>query len=105
MNELSVHALKQEIDAGRNLFLLDVREPRECALGMLPGAVSIPLGELPNRSNEIPRDRDIVCYCRSGGRSARAVQILEQHGIGRIRNLAGGTLAWSDQIDPNLPTY
>ena len=105
MKELSVRALKQELDAGRDLILLDVREPRETALGRLPGALEIPMGEIPGRLAEIPRDRDLVCYCRSGGRSARVVQFLEQNGFTRVRNLAGGTLAWSDQIDPSLPKY
>lgn len=105
MNEITVCELKKELDAGRSLYLLDVREPREFALGALPAGVLIPLGEIPARLTEIPRDRDIVCYCRSGGRSARAVQYLHQNGITRVRNLAGGTLAWSDQIDPRLPKY
>ena len=105
MNELTVRDLKQELDAGRDLYLLDVREPHEFSLGALPGGVLIPLGEVPARLHEIPRDRDIVCYCRSGGRSARAIDFLKHHGITRIRNLAGGTQAWSDQIDPRLPRY
>lgn len=105
MHELSVCELKQELDAGRELFLLDVREPAEFALGALPGGVLIPLGEVPERLAEIPTDREIVCYCRSGMRSARAAEFLRQRGITRIRNLAGGTLAWSDEIDPTLPKY
>lgn len=105
MTELTVRELKQELDKGRDLYLLDVREPHEFALGALPNGVLIPLGEVPARLQEIPRDRDIVCYCRSGGRSARAIDFLKQHGVARIRNLAGGILAWSDQIDPRLPKY
>jgi molybdopterin/thiamine biosynthesis adenylyltransferase/rhodanese-related sulfurtransferase len=103
MNELTVRELKQELDAGRDLYLLDVREPHEFALGALPGGVLIPLGEVPARLDEIPRDRDIVCYCRSGGRSARAMDFLKQNGVLRIRNLAGGILAWSDQMNPRRP--
>ena len=105
MKEITVLDLKKELEAGRDLFLLDVREPREYTLGALPAGVLIPLGELPARWKEIPADREIVCYCRSGGRSARAVQFLMQNGLTRIRNLAGGTLAWSDQVDPTLPKY
>ena len=105
MTELTVRELKQELDQGRDLYLLDVREPHEFALGALPHGVLMPLGEVPARHQEIPRDRDIVCYCRSGGRSARAIDFLKQHGVTRIRNLAGGILAWSDQIDPRLPKY
>ena len=105
MAELTVVELKHELEQGRNLFLLDVREPREFALGALPGGVLMPLGEVPKRWREIPADREIVCYCRSGVRSARAIQFLQQNGIIRIRNLTGGILAWSDQIDPSLPKY
>jgi molybdopterin/thiamine biosynthesis adenylyltransferase/rhodanese-related sulfurtransferase len=105
MPDVTVHELKKELDAGRDLFLLDVREPREFALGALPGGVLIPMGEIPARLQEIPAHRDIVCYCRSGGRSARVVNFLAQNGFTRIRNLTGGTLAWSDQIDPTLPKY
>jgi adenylyltransferase/sulfurtransferase len=105
MNELSVHELKKELDAGNDLYLLDVREPHEFALGALPGGVLIPMGEVPARRSEIPADRAIVCYCRSGVRSARVVEFLKQNGVSRIRNLTGGTLAWADQIDPRLPKY
>ena len=105
MTDLSVTELKRELDQGRDLFLLDVREPHEFALGALPGGVLMPLGEVPKRWREIPTDREVVCYCRSGGRSARAIQFLKQNGITRIRNLTGGILAWSDQIDPSLPKY
>lgn len=95
MKEITVLELKNELTSGRDLFLLDVREPNEFAAGALPGGTLIPLGELPSRWKEVPADRDIVCYCRSGGRSARATQFLMQNGITRIRNLTGGMLAWT----------
>ncbi len=97
--------LKKEMNEGRDLLLLDVREPHEIQIGKLPDAVEIPLGQLPERFAELPRDRDTVVYCRSGGRSAKAVQFLMNQGFPKVRNLAGGTLAWSDHVDPSLPKY
>jgi sulfur-carrier protein adenylyltransferase/sulfurtransferase len=97
--------LKKELDAGRNIFLLDVREPHEWDICRIPGARLVPLGEIGNRIGEMDRQADIVCYCRSGGRSARAVKLLGENGFSRVRNLTGGILAWSDQVDPSIPKY
>ncbi len=103
--DITPRDLKQNLDAGRKPVLLDVREPVEWNLGHLPGATWIPLGDLPARVGELSRDADIVCYCKAGGRSARALQFLKAQGFTRVRNLAGGILAWSDQVDPTLPKY
>lgn len=78
----------------QNVLFVDVRQPDEYKEVHIPGAVLIPLGELEQRLTEIPRDREVVLVCRSGGRSARACGILGTHGYTRIRNLQGGMLAW-----------
>lgn len=80
---------------GANGQLIDVREPDEVAEGTLPGAVNIPLGELPDRVGEIDRTRPVVLLCRSGGRSGKAAQFLVDNGFSDVTNLAGGMLAMS----------
>jgi adenylyltransferase/sulfurtransferase len=106
--EVSVEELKAEIDAGRPLWILDVREPREWEICKLPGTTLIPLGELPKRLAEVPQGADapdIVVHCKMGGRSAKAVRLLRDHGITNARNLTGGILAWIDRIDPSQAKY
>ena len=82
--------------------LVDVREPVEWNAGHLRDAIHIPLQQLPRRLDEIPRDRDVVVYCRSGGRSARAVDLMRQHGFTRVKNLAGGLHKWATDVDPTV---
>lgn len=85
--------------------LLDVREGWELEIARVGSALHIPMGELPGRLDELAKDRDIVVLCRSGGRSAQVVRFLQQQGYPRVWNLAGGILAWSEQLDPSLPPY
>jgi molybdopterin/thiamine biosynthesis adenylyltransferase/rhodanese-related sulfurtransferase/molybdopterin converting factor small subunit len=106
--EISVDALKTALDRGDHPWILDVREPREFEICRVPGSVLIPLGELPKRLAEIPQGAgapDIVVHCKMGGRSAKAVALLREHGITNARNLTGGILAWIDRVDPTLPKY
>lgn len=97
--------LDQELKAGKDLLLLDVRNYEEVALGILPNAKHIPLSELVEREKELDKSADIVVYCKSGGRSMRALHYLVDCGYSKIRNLTGGVLAWSRDIDPSLPQY
>jgi sulfur-carrier protein adenylyltransferase/sulfurtransferase len=105
--ELSVAGLKEELDRGEPITLVDVREPYEWDIGNLgpQGARLIPLGDLPDRYEEIDPESNIVIHCRSGARSARAADFLREHGYARVRNLEGGILAWSEEIDPSIPKY
>ncbi len=98
--------LKARRDAGHNFFLLDVREPHEVPIASL-GAPLIPVGSLEQRIGEIPvaKDAEIVVHCRSGARSQKAASILKNAGFTRVENLAGGILAWADQIDPTMAKY
>ncbi len=97
--------VKQKIDRGDNFVLIDVREPHEYQICNIPYAKLIPLGELPKRVNELNTADEIVAHCKSGMRSAKAVDFLKQAGFKRVRNMKGGILAWSDKVDPTVPKY
>jgi adenylyltransferase/sulfurtransferase len=85
--------------------MLDVREPFEVAICRIAGARHIPLGELPRRLDELQTADEMVVYCKSGGRSARAVTLLRERGFARAANLTGGILRWINEIDPSLTRY
>jgi molybdopterin/thiamine biosynthesis adenylyltransferase/rhodanese-related sulfurtransferase len=103
--EITVEELKAQLDRGEEVFILDVRNPEECQICRLPGSVLLPLPQLPQRFAELPRDREMIVHCRSGMRSARAIQFLRQQGFERVKNLKGGILAWADRIDRTMPKY
>ncbi|HNP69662.1 MAG TPA: molybdopterin-synthase adenylyltransferase MoeB [Kouleothrix sp.] len=86
-------------------FLLDVREPNEWEIGHLPGATRISVNELQGRMNELDTAREMVVYCRSGVRSGRAVDMLKAAGFRKVKNMTGGILRWSDDVDPSIPKY
>jgi molybdopterin/thiamine biosynthesis adenylyltransferase/rhodanese-related sulfurtransferase len=102
--EISPRELKQRLDRGDDLFILDVREPHEYQICNLKGHL-IPLGELPRRVHELDSSREIVAHCRSGKRSTEAVDFLRKAGFRKIHNLHGGILAWSGEVDPSVPRY
>ncbi len=102
--QLSVKELKKRIDAGEDVFVLDVREPYEYQIANIGGKL-IPQNDVPHRLAEIDRDREIVVQCRSGARSQRIAEFLKQAGYPKVVNLAGGILAWSDEIDPKIQKY
>jgi adenylyltransferase/sulfurtransferase len=102
--EIQPEELKHRLDAGDDIFILDVREPHEYQICNLNGYL-IPLGDLPKRVHELDSSREIVAHCRSGVRSAKAVDFLRQAGFQKVKNLAGGVLAWSDRVDPKMPKY
>ena len=96
--------VKKKLDAGEELFILDVREPHEYQICNINGHL-IPLGELPARVHELNSADEIVAHCRSGMRSAQAVDFLRKAGFRKVKNMKGGILAWSDQVDPSVPKY
>jgi adenylyltransferase/sulfurtransferase len=102
--QITVNELKRRIDAGEDLFILDVREPFEYQIANIGGKL-IPQGEVPQRLAEIDRSREIVVQCKSGGRSQRIAEFLKQSGYPDVVNLAGGILAWSSEIDATVPKY
>ena len=101
---IQVEELKQRLDAGENLFLLDVRDEYEYEIANIGGHL-IPLPELPNRVNELDASREIIALCKMGTRSAKAVQLLSQAGFQKVRNLTGGIHAWSERVDPKVRKY
>jgi adenylyltransferase/sulfurtransferase len=103
--EITPEQLKKRIDAGENLFVLDVRNPNEVAICRIPGTVLVPLPELPARVAEVPEDREVIVHCKSGMRSARAIEFLKTQGYTRLVNLTGGILAWAEKVDPGMPRY
>jgi sulfur-carrier protein adenylyltransferase/sulfurtransferase len=102
--QIGPEELKRRRDAGEPVFLLDVREPHEAQIASIGGHL-IPLNDLPQRIGELDRESNIVVHCKSGGRSQRAAEFLQQNGFKHIENLAGGITAWSDRVDPKLPKY
>jgi sulfur-carrier protein adenylyltransferase/sulfurtransferase len=102
--EISARELKTRLDRGDDIYVLDVREPHEYQICNINGHL-IPLGELPQRVHELDSSREIVAHCKSGKRSAQAVEFLRNAGFRKISNLKGGILAWSDEVDPSVPKY
>lgn len=102
--ETNVENLKERL-AKKDVFLLDVREPNEFDIARIAGSTLIPLGELPKRLSELPKDEDIIVHCKSGVRSAKAVNLLRENGFTRVQNLKGGILEWISRIDPTLHRY
>ncbi len=106
MQEITVKELKQKMDAGENVQLIDVRQPDEYAFAKIEGAKLIPLGEILRRMDEIDESKETIVQCKSGGRSARAIEAMQRAGFkGELKNLVGGITAWSDEIDPTIPKY
>jgi adenylyltransferase/sulfurtransferase len=102
--QLTAAEVKRRIDAGEDLFILDVREPFEYQIANIGGTL-IPLGQIPHRLHEIDREREIVVHCKFGARSQRVAEFLMQSGYSKVSNLAGGIMAWSDQVDSSLSRY
>ena len=102
--QMTVKELKARLDAGENVQLIDVREPYEYQIAQIGGKL-IPQNDVPNRLAEIDRDREVVVHCRSGARSQRIAEFLKQAGYPNVSNLAGGILAWSEEIDPKVAKY
>ncbi|MDH4228547.1 MAG: rhodanese-like domain-containing protein [Nitrospirota bacterium] len=101
----SCQQIKQRLESGDALFLLDVREPPERAFNSIDGSVHIPMGEIPHRLRELDPDKEIVVYCHHGVRSFQVAAYLKANGFGQVYNLAGGIDAWSVSVDPAIPRY
>jgi molybdopterin/thiamine biosynthesis adenylyltransferase/rhodanese-related sulfurtransferase/molybdopterin converting factor small subunit len=103
--EIDAMKLKQMLDRKEDVVILDVREPHEFQICRIPNSTLIPLGDLPARINELNSADLIVAHCKSGMRSAKACDFLRKSGFSKVKNLKGGILAWSDQVDPSVPKY
>ena len=102
--QITVTELKQRIDVGEDLFILDVREPFEYQIANIGGKL-IPQGEVPQRLDEIDRNREIIVHCKGGGRSQRIAEFLKQSGYEKVANVAGGITAWANEVDPTVSKY
>jgi sulfur-carrier protein adenylyltransferase/sulfurtransferase len=103
--DITAVELKQRLDRGEKLRIIDVREPNEYQINRIPGSELIPLGELPRRYAELDPDDELVMHCKMGGRSAKAVDFLRSVGFKHVQNLKGGILEWVDKVDPSQPRY
>ncbi len=104
-NDITPNELKKMMQDNPALYVLDVREPHEVAICRIEGTQTIPLGEIPQRFAEVPKDCDVVVHCKLGGRSAQAVEFLESQGYTKVKNLAGGIIRWIDDVDGSLNKY
>ena len=95
VNEIDSESLSQRLTDTEDVLLVDIRTPAEIAQGMIPDALQLPMHLIPLQMNEIPKDRDVVIYCRSGARSYQACAYLMQQGYNRVLNLRGGIIAWA----------
>lgn len=107
LREITVEDLKARIDRNADFFLLDVREPYEYEIARIPGSTLIPLSQLPDRYTELEKFKgaEVLVHCRTGRRSAQAVDFLRERGFKAAANVAGGIQAWSERIDPGVPRY
>jgi len=105
MRQFRPAELAAHIEAGHTPVLLDVREPWEWNLCRLPGAILIPMRELPTRLQELNKDVETVVICHHGVRSFHAARYLETTGFSDVVNLSGGVAAWADEVDPAMPRY
>jgi adenylyltransferase/sulfurtransferase len=106
MEEITPSELKQRLDNGDDIQIVDVREDNEVAIGRIPNSIHIPLGQILSRMKDIDPSRETVVHCKMGGRSARAIDALQRSGYqGKLINLKGGILRWSDEVDPSVPKY
>ena len=98
MKEITTTEVQEQLDKGEQLHLVDVREADEVAEGIIPGAVHIPLGEVPERMGELDKSKPYIFICRSGGRSGRATEFLTAEGYD-VTNMVGGMLAWEGKTE------
>jgi adenylyltransferase/sulfurtransferase len=106
MQEITATELKEKLDEGADVQIIDVREVKEYEVARIPNSTHIPLGEVLSRMSEIDPSRETVVHCKMGGRSARAIEALTRAGFsGKLMNLKGGITAWSNEVDPTVPKY
>lgn len=96
MDTITPQEVRERLNNGESLNIIDVREDEEVAKGMIPGAQHIRLGDLPERLNDIKQTGEIILVCRSGGRSGRACEYLEHMGFSGLKNMVGGMLKWNE---------
>ena len=102
LDEIEPSMVKVKLDRGDRFVLIDVREPHELEIARIEGAIPIPLGEIASKVHELDPDLEVVVFCRSGARSARAAEFLKSAGFLHVKSMRGGVLAWSAEFDPTV---
>lgn len=102
---ITVSELKQKLDAKEKFVLVDVREKYEYEISRIEGSKLIPLSEFSSRMSELDSADEIVLHCKMGGRSAKALRMLQEAGFAKLANVEGGIESWAEKIDPTMPTY
>jgi adenylyltransferase/sulfurtransferase len=106
IEEISASDAKKAMDEDSDIQLIDVRQPDEYAFAKIEGSKLIPLGEIIKRMDELDPNREAIIHCKMGGRSAKAIEMLQQAGYkGKLKNMKGGITAWSNDVDPKIPKY
>jgi rhodanese-related sulfurtransferase len=107
MNDLEIlpSDVKQRLDRGEKMMLIDVREPHEYAICHIEGAVLIPMGTIPANLQKLDTDEDVICFCHHGMRSMDVANWLRAKGVKSAKSMAGGIDRWSLEIDPKVPRY
>jgi rhodanese-related sulfurtransferase len=107
MNDLEImpREVKQRLDKGEKLYLVDVREPQEYAICHIEGSVLIPMGTVPANLQKLDTDEDVICFCHHGMRSMDVANWLRAQGVKSAKSMAGGIDRWSVEIDPKVPRY
>lgn len=105
IQEVESSELAQLLKGDSKIRLIDVRSPGEIMAGIIPGAAGMPLNLLPLRMNEVPKDQQVVFYCRTGARSAQACMFMMQHGYNNVYNLRGGIISWAQNGEPIVPGF
>jgi rhodanese-related sulfurtransferase len=103
--EISAREVKERLDKGEKLLLVDVREPHEYELCHIEGAVLIPMGSIPENLQKLDTDEDVICFCHHGMRSLDVANWLRTRGVNSAKSMAGGIDRWSLEIDPSVPRY
>ena len=105
MQEIDVKTLNHKLSSKEDFILLDVRTENEVFISSIEGSMHIPMNDIPNRMNELDKNKEIVVQCKSGKRSAKVCEYLMQHSFQDVKNLRGGIIAWSKEIDPTIIVY
>ena len=105
MQEIDVKTLNQKLSSKEDFILLDVRTENEVFISSIEGSMHIPMNSIPARMNELDKNKEIVVQCKSGKRSAKVCEYLMQHSFQDVKNLQGGIIAWSKEIDPTIIVY
>jgi rhodanese-related sulfurtransferase len=107
MNDLEImpREVKQRLDRGEKLLLIDVREPHEYAVCQIEGSTQIPMGTIPANLQKLDTDEDVICFCHHGMRSMDVANWLRAQGVKSAKSMAGGIDRWSVEIDPKVPRY